>query len=251
MMAQQTNMDVVANNLANVNTSGFKKSRVDFQDLLYQTSREAGVTEAKGSMIPTGAQVGLGVREAAVQKIYTQGNFQQTSNSLDLAIEGDGFFQVTTPDGGTAYTRDGSFKMDSQGRMVTSDGYALQPQVTIPPEANKVTIGNDGTVSVSIAGQAQPQVVGQIQIVRFLNPAGLNNIGRNLALETASSGAPSAGTPGQSGLGTLAQGTVEQSNVEIVNEMVNLITAQRAYEVNSKAIQTADSMLETANNLRR
>ncbi len=251
MSAQQVNMDVVANNLANVNTSGFKRSRVDFQDLLYQSSREAGATVAKGAQVPTGAQVGLGVRSAAVQKLYSQGEFQETGNKLDLVIEGNGFFQVLTPDGSTAYTRDGSFKMDSQGRIVTSEGYALQPEITIPPEATQISIGSDGTVSVSLPGQTQPQELGQIQIARFLNPAGLNSTGRNLALPTAASGEPATGTPGLEGLGTLAQGFIERSNVKVVEEMVNMIVAQRAYEVNSKSITTADEMLGIANNLRR
>jgi flagellar basal-body rod protein FlgG len=251
MMAQQLNMDVVANNLANVNTNGFKKSRVDFQDLLYQNTREAGTTVAKGAMVPTGEQVGLGTRSAAIQKLYTPGEYQQTDTPLDLAIEGSGFFQVLTPNGATAYTRDGSFKLDNQGKIVTSDGYALQPEITVPPEASSITIGNDGTVSATLPGQTQPQELGQIQIARFLNPAGLDSAGRNLVTATASSGDPTVGTPGQDGLGTLAQGMVERSNVKVVEEMVNMIVAQRAYEVNSKGIQTADEMLGIANNLRR
>jgi flagellar basal-body rod protein FlgG len=251
MMAQQMNMDVVANNLANVNTTGFKRSRVDFQDLLYQNTREAGTTVAQGAQVPTGAQAGLGVRNAAVQKIYSQGEFQQTDNPLDLVIEGDGFFQVLMPDGNTSYTRDGTFKLDSQGRMVTSDGYALQPEITVPAEATSIAIGSDGTVSVTLPGQTQPQELGQIQVARFLNPAGLNSIGRNLALPTASSGEAVTGTPGMDGLGTLAQGMIERSNVKVVEEMVNMIVAQRAYEINSKSIQTADDMLGIANNLRR
>lgn len=251
MMAQQMNMDVVANNLANVNTTGFKRSRVDFQDLLYQNTREAGTTVAKGAEVPTGAQAGLGVRSAAVQKIYSQGEFQQTDNPLDLVIEGDGFFQVLMPDGTTSYTRDGTFKLDSQGRIVTSDGYALQPEITVPAEATSIAIGSDGTVSVTLPGQTQPQELGQVQIARFLNPAGLNSIGRNLALPTAASGEAVTGTPGMDGLGTLAQGMIERSNVKVVEEMVNMIVAQRAYEINSKSIQTADEMLGIANNLRR
>ncbi len=251
MVAQQLNMDVVANNLANVNTTGFKKSRVDFQDLLYQTTREAGTTVAKGAQVPTAMETGLGTRAGSVQKIYTTGEFQQTDNPLDVAIEGDGFFQVLMPNGNTAYTRDGSFKLDSQGRIVTSDGYTLQPEITVPPEAESISIGNDGTVSVTIPGQSQPQELGQIQTARFLNPAGLDSIGRNLALPTAASGEPTVGTPGNDGLGTLAQGMVERSNVKVVEEMVNMIVAQRAYEINSKSIQTADEMLGIANNLRR
>jgi flagellar basal-body rod protein FlgG len=250
MMAQQLNMDVVANNLANVNTTGFKGSRVDFQDLLYQSSREAGTTVAKGSAVPVGAQTGLGTRTAAIQKIYTQGDFQQTSNPLDMVIEGDGFFQVLMPDGNTAYTRDGSFKLSNEGKIVTSDGYALQPEITVPTGATSISVGTDGTVSVTMPNQTQPQELGQLQIARFVNPAGLNSVGRNLALPTASSGDPTVGTPGLDGAGTIAQGMIERSNVQVVEEMVNMIVAQRAYEINSKAITTEDEMLSTANNMR-
>ncbi|HEY3269342.1 MAG TPA: flagellar basal-body rod protein FlgG [Armatimonadota bacterium] len=251
MMAQQLNMDVVANNLANVNTTGFKRSRVDFQDLLYQNTREAGTTVAKGATVPTGAQTGLGVRPGAIQKMYGQGDLEQTDNPLDVTIEGDGFFQVLQPDGTTAYTRDGTLKMDATGKLVTSDGYALQPEITIPSEAKTISIGSDGTVSVTMPGQSQPQQLGQLQIARFLNPAGLNSIGRNLALPTAASGDPNVGTPGLNGFGTLAQGMIERSNVKVVEEMVNMIVAQRAYEVNSKAITTSDEMLGMANGLKR
>lgn len=251
MAAQQLNIDVISNNLANVNTPGFKKSRVDFQDLLYQTLRTAGTTEAQGSMVPTGIQVGLGTRPAAITRIFSQGDFQQTNNPLDLVIEGDGFFQVLLPNGTTAYTRDGTFKLDSQGRIVTADGYPLDPEITIPAEATSISIGSDGTVSVTMAGQTTPQELGQIQIAKFINPAGLNNLGRNLLAPTAASGEPIVDTPGLNGLGTIAYGFVEMSNVKVVEEMVNMIVAQRAYEVNSKAIQTADDMLSIANNLRR
>ncbi|MCL6518710.1 MAG: flagellar basal-body rod protein FlgG [Armatimonadota bacterium] len=251
MAAQQLNIDVISNNLANVNTPGFKKSRVDFQDLLYQTLRTAGTTEAQGSMVPTGIQVGLGTRPAAITRIFSQGDFQQTNNPLDLVIEGDGFFQVLLPNGTTAYTRDGTFKLDSQGRIVTADGYPLDPEITIPAEATSISIGSDGTVSVTMAGQTTPQELGQIQIAKFINPAGLNNLGRNLLAPTAASGEPIVDTPGLNGLGTIAHGFVEMSNVKVVEEMVNMIVAQRAYEVNSKAIQTADDMLSIANNLRR
>lgn len=251
MMAQQLNMDVVANNLANVNTTGFKRSRVDFQDLLYQSTREAGTTVAKGAVVPTGAQTGLGTRTGAIQKIYSQGDFQQTDNPLDMVIEGDGFFQVLMPDGNTAYTRDGTFKMSSEGKLVTSDGYALQPELSVPTGATSISIGTDGTVSVTMPNQTAPQELGQIQIARFLNPAGLQSVGRNLALPTASSGDAAVGTPGLDGLGTISQGLIERSNVQVVEEMVNMIVAQRAYEINSKAITTADEMLSTANNLRR
>lgn len=251
MEAQQLNMDVTANNLANVNTTGFKKSRVDFQDLLYQTLRTAGATQAQGMQVPTGIQVGLGTRAAGTQKIFTPGDYQQTGNDLDLIIEGDGFFQVMLPSGDLAFTRDGAFKVDGQGRVVTSDGYPLQPEITLPPETKAVSIGSDGTVSVTLAGQTDPQELGQIQIVKFLNAAGLVSEGRNLLTKSAASGEPITGIPGQDGLGTVAQGFVEMSNVKVVEEMVNMIVAQRAYEVNSKSIQTADEMLSIANNLRR
>lgn len=251
MAAQQLNMDIISNNLANVNTPGFKKTRVDFQDLLYQTFRSAGSTEAQGAEVPTGIQVGLGTRPAATTKIFSQGDFQQTQNPLDLVIEGDGFFQVLLPDGRTAYTRDGTFKLDSQGRLVTSDGFALDPEITIPAEATGISIGSDGTVTVAMPGQTAPQELGQITIAKFLNPAGLENTGRNLLLPTKASGDPVIDTPGVNGLGRLASGFVEMSNVKVVEEMVNMIVAQRAYEVNSKAIQTADEMLGIANNLRR
>ncbi|MEN6355599.1 MAG: flagellar basal-body rod protein FlgG [Armatimonadota bacterium] len=251
MAAQQTNLDITANNLANVNTSGFKKTRADFQDLLYQTIRSAGSSQAQGVQVPTGIQVGLGTRMAATQKIFTQGDYKQTDNDLDVMIEGDGFFQVMQPSGETAYTRDGSFKKDSDGKLVTSDGYAVQPEITIPSEADDITIGEDGTVTVTVSGQTAPQQIGQIQIVKFLNPAGLNSLGKNLYAATDASGEPATATPGQDGAGTLSQGMVEMSNVSVVDEMVNMIEAQRAYEVNSKSIQTSDDMLSIANNLKR
>lgn len=251
MEAQQLNMDVTANNLANVNTAGFKKSRVDFQDLLYQTIRSAGASQAQGMRIPTGIQVGLGTRVSATQKMFTPGDFQQTGNDLDMVIEGDGFFQVMLPSGELAYTRDGSFKIDGEGKIVTSDGYPLQPEISIPAEANKITIGEDGTVSVNVPGQNAPQELGQLQLVKFINPAGLNNLGRNLFANTQASGEPLTGSPGQDGLGGIRQGFIEMSNVKVVEEMINMIMAQRAYETNSKSIQTADEMLNIANNLRR
>jgi len=251
MEAQQVNLDVTANNLANVNTTGFKKSRADFQDLLYQTLRAAGSTQAQGVQVPTGIQVGLGTRLAAVQKVFTQGDFQVTGRDLDLVIEGDGFFQIALPSGETAYTRDGTFRIDGQGRIVTSDGYTLQPELTVPAESKGISVGEDGTVTVTVAGQSEPQQIGQIQIVKFLNPAGLSSIGRNALLATAASGEPVTGTPGQDGLGTIRSGVLEMSNVSVVDEMVRMIVAQRAYEVNSKSIQTSDEMLNIANNLRR
>lgn len=250
MMAQQLNVDTIANNLANVNTTGFKKTRIDFQDLLYQTARVPGAPAAEGVQIPTGIQVGLGVRAAATVKIFSQGVFQHTGNPLDLVIEGDGFFQVLLPDGSKAYTRAGSFKLDSQGNIVTSDGYPIEPPLTIPQDATDISVGSDGSVAVTIAGQAQPQTIGNIEIARFPNPAGLQAIGHNLFKETAASGQPTTGTPGLDGLGTIAQGFLELSNVNIVEEMVNMITAQRAYEANAQAIKIADEMLHLANNAR-
>jgi flagellar basal-body rod protein FlgG len=251
MEAQQLNLDAIANNLANVNTPGFKRTRVDFQDLLYQTLRAAGAAVASGATIPTGIQVGLGARPVATQRIYTQGDFQQTENPLDLVIEGDGFFQVLRPDGSTAYTRSGALKKDATGRLVTSDGFLIQPGIVIPPDSTSVTVGTDGTVSVIVAGQSAPQQVGQLQLVRFSNPAGLSAVGRNLLTQTAASGDPIVATPGTQGLGTLAQGFLEMANVKVVEEMVNMITSQRAYEASSKAIQTADEMLQISNNIRR
>ncbi len=251
MAAQQTNIDVIANNLANVNTVGFKASRVDFQDLVYQTYSEPGAATTEGTQMPTGVQVGLGTRLAAVQRIYSPGNLRQTGNSLDLAIEGDGFFQIMMPDGRTAYTRDGALKLDGQGRLVNSDGQPLDPEITIPSDATHVNIGSDGTVSVSVAGQNEAEQIGQITLTKFLNPAGLSSIGRNLLLPTAASGEPVTGAPGSEGMGTLGQGFIELSNVSIIEEMVNMIVAQRAYEVNSKCIQVADEMLAMANTLHR
>jgi flagellar basal-body rod protein FlgG len=251
MQAQQLNLDTIANNLANVNTSGFKRTRIDFQDLIYQTLRPAGASASEGAQLPTGLQVGMGTRPAATQKIFLQGDFQQTENPLDLVIEGEGFFQVTRPDGTLAYTRSGAFKKDSTGRVVTSEGLILQPEITIPQNAQEISIGSDGTVSVILAGGAAPQQIGTLELARFINPAGLLATGRNLFAPTGASGDPITGQPGLNGFGTLAQGFLEMSNVKVVEEMVNLIIAQRAYEVNSKAVQTADEMLNTANNMRR
>jgi len=251
MTAQQMNIDVIANNLANVNTVGFKASRVDFQDLVYQTIREPGAAATESTQLPTGVQVGLGSRYAAIQRLYTPGELRQTGNNLDLAVEGDGFLQVMLPDGRTAYTRDGALKLDGQGRLVNSDGHPLQPEITIPADATHVSIGSDGTVSVTIAGQSQPQQLGQITLAKFLNPAGLSSIGRNLLLPTAASGDPVVATPGTEGIGAIGQGIIEMSNVNIIEEMVSMIVAQRAYEVNSKSIQVADEMLAMANNLHR
>jgi flagellar basal-body rod protein FlgG len=251
MQAQNTNIDVISNNLANVNTAGFKRSRAEFQDLLYQTMRPPGVTSANGTQMPTGIQIGHGTRTVSTQKLFIQGDFQQTQNDLDLAIEGRGFFQITQPNGDIAYTRAGNFKIDSEGRMVTADGYLIEPEITLPTDTLSVSIATDGTVSVLQPGQTSPTDVGNIQLARFVNPAGLESIGRNLFVRTDASGDAITGTPGQEGYGTLAQGNLEMSNVSVVDEMVNMITAQRAYEVNSKAIQTADDMLQVANNLKR
>lgn len=251
MIAQQGNIDVVSNNLANANTTGFKKSRTDFQDLMYQTIRQSGSATGADTQLPTGIQMGHGVRQVATQKIYTEGSFQ-SGNSLDMAIEGDGFYQITMPDGTLSYTRDGAFKKDSQGRIVTSEGYPLQPVITIPATATSFSVAaSDGRVTANIPGQNTPQELGQIQLARFVNPAGLDSIGRNLLKETAASGAPVVTNPGTDGAGTIQQNYLEMSNVEVVEEMVNMIVAQRAYEVNSKAITTSDNMMEQAANLKR
>lgn len=251
MMAQQLSIDVISNNLSNVNTTGFKKSRVDFQDLLYQTVRAAGTPIIQGAQIPTGIQIGHGVRSVATQKIYTPGDFKQTDAPFDMLIEGDGFFQVLLPDGSIAYTRDGAFKKDGQGKIVTSDGFPMEPEIYIPEDATKISIGTDGTVSILRASEDEPEEVGQVELATFVNPAGLASVGRNLLRVTAASGPAIEGIPGLDGFGTIAQGYLEMSNVQVVEEMVNLIVAQRAYEVTSKAIQASDEMLQTANNIRR
>lgn len=252
MISQQLNVDTIANNLANVNTTSFKKSRVDFQDLLYETIKPAGTETSAGATIPEGIQVGHGVRPVSIAKLYSQGNMIQTGNPLDLVIEGDGFFQIQLPDGTTAYTRDGSFKIDQNGQVVTADGYPLSPAITIPTDNTEITVGSDGIVSVLQPGNNTPTNVGTLQLVKFVNPAGLDSrLGRNLVLETGASGAPVAGQPGLNGIGTLEQGFLENSNVQVVEEILNLIIAQRAYEANSKVIQTSDEMLQLANNVRR
>ena len=243
--AQQTRMAVTANNLANVNTTGFKRGRVAFEDLLYQNLRQVGADAAQDTQLPSGLAVGTGVRVVATEKTYTQGNLQVTNNALDVAINGRGFFQVALPDGTNAYTRDGSFKINAQGEMVTSGGYRVQPAISIPDAAQSVSIGTDGAVSVQLAGQPAPSQVGSLQVVDFVNPAGLQARGENLLLESAASGSPQAGTPGLNGLGALQQGALEASNVNVVEELVAMIETQRAYEMNSKAISTADKMLET------
>jgi flagellar basal-body rod protein FlgG len=244
MEAQQTQLDTISHNLANVSTNGFKRGHVVFEDLIYQNLRQAGANSSEQTTLPTGLQVGLGVRPVATARIFSQGNLQQSSNPLDVAVRGNGFFAVQMPDGTTGYTRDGAFQVDAQGQLVTNNGYTVQPGITIPPGAQSVTIGADGTVSVVMPGQSQPQSVGQLQLVGFVNPAGLEPKGMNLFAETAASGTPNAGTPGQNGLGSLQQGFVETSNVNVVEELVSMIQTQRAYEMNSKAIQTSDQMLQ-------
>jgi flagellar basal-body rod protein FlgG len=251
MHAQQLTLDVISNNLANVQTAGFKRSRVDFQDLVYEILNAPGAASAQGQEVPSGFQVGHGSRAVATQRLFVKGDLQQTGNPLDLAIEGDGFFQVQLPSGETGYTRSGTFKKNSEGQLVTSDGFLVQPQITIPANALSVSVGVDGTVSVLQAGQAQPQSVGTIELVRFINPAGLQSQGRNLFIPTQASGDATPGTPGSDGLGTLLQGFVEGSNVNVVEEMVGMIVTQRAYEISSRAIRTADEMMQTANNLVR
>jgi flagellar basal-body rod protein FlgG len=238
-------MAVTANNLANVNTTGFKRGRAAFEDLLYQNVRQVGAAAAQDTQLPSGLTVGTGVRVVATEKLYTQGSLQITNNALDVAINGRGFFQVALPDGSNAYTRDGSFKVNAQGELVTSGGYRVQPAISIPDGAQSVSIGTDGAVTVQLAGQVTPSQVGSLQVVDFVNPAGLQARGENLLVESAASGAPQAGTPGLNGLGSLQQGALEASNVNVVEELVSMIETQRAYEMNSKAISTTDKMLET------
>ncbi|PKM02439.1 MAG: flagellar basal-body rod protein FlgG [Gammaproteobacteria bacterium HGW-Gammaproteobacteria-6] len=245
--AQQTRMSVISNNLANVNTTGFKRSRAAFEDLLYQDLRQAGGQTSEQTEAPSGLAVGTGVRVVGTQKLFTQGNISQTNNPLDVSIQGRGFFEVLLPDGTQAYTRDGTLQIDSDGQVVTSSGYRVQPEITLPNNAQSVTIGSDGTIGVQIAGQAAPQQVGTLQIVDFINPSGLTPRGENLFLETAASGTPQPGTPGLNGLGTVLQGALETSNVNVVEELVSMIETQRAYEMNSKAISASDSMLQFLN----
>ena len=247
--AQQTQLDVISNNLANVSTNGFKRSRAVFEDLLYQTIRQPGAASSQQSNLPAGLQVGTGVRPVATARLFTQGNLQQTGNSLDMAVNGQGFFQVQLPDGSTGYTRDGSFHVDANGNLVTSNGFTVQPAITIPANAQSVTIAADGTVSVVHAGSATPANVGSLQLTTFMNPAGLQATGQNTYIETAASGTPNAGTPGSTGRGSIQQGYVETSNVNVVEELVSMIATQRAYEINSKAIQTSDQMLQKLSQL--
>ncbi|MCC2658583.1 MAG: flgG [Panacagrimonas sp.] len=246
--AQATRMTVISNNLANVATTGFKRGRATFEDLLYQTVRQAGGQTSQQTQAPTGLTLGTGVRVVATDRQFAQGNLQQTNNPLDLAVNGRGFFQVTLPDGTTAYTRDGGFQVDSQGQLVTNGGFAISPGITIPEGTQSVTVGADGTVSVRLTGEAASQQIGALTIADFINPAGLQSQGENLYVETAASGSPQTGTPGLNGLGRLVQGSLESSNVNVVEELVNMIETQRAYEMNSKAISTTDQMLAYVNN---
>jgi flagellar basal-body rod protein FlgG len=242
--AQQTRMAVTSNNLANVNTTGFKRSRAAFEDLIYQNQRQPGAQSSQATQVPSGTLIGTGVRVVGTEKLFTQGETVQTNNPLDMAVQGRGFFQVTMPDGTVAYTRDGSFHLNSDGQIVTSSGYPLEPALTVPANAQSLSIGRDGIVSVTLPGQAAPAQIGSVQTADFINPAGLEARGENLFVETASSGAPQTGTPGLNGLGTVMQGSLESSNVNVVEELVNMIETQRAYEMNSKAISATDQMLQ-------
>lgn len=246
--AQQTKMSVISNNLANASTSGFKRSRAVFEDLLYQNHRQPGAQSSQDTVYSTGLMIGTGVRTVATEKLFTQGNLSQTENPLDVAIEGRGFLQVLLPDGGLAYTRDGSMQVDNQGQLVTPSGYAIQPSINIPADAQSITIAVDGTVSVSLQGSSQTTQVGSIQLADFINSSGLQAKGGNLLLETTSSGSPQVGLPGANGLGSLLQGFIENSNVNVVEELVSMIETQRAYEMNSRAISTADQMLQYVSN---
>lgn len=242
--AQQTNLDVISNNLANVSTSGFKRSRAVFEDLLYQNIRQPGAQATQQNNLPSGLQIGTGVRTVATERIHTQGNPQLTGNSKDVMVNGSGFFPVLMPDGTQAYTRDGSFQTDQNGQLVTSSGFVIQPAITIPANAESITVGRDGTVSVKLPNTVGPTQIGALQLATFINPAGLESRGENLYVETGASGNPNLNVPGTNGAGVLMQGYVESSNVNVVEEMVNMIQTQRAYEINSKAITTSDQMLQ-------
>jgi flagellar basal-body rod protein FlgG len=242
--AQQTQLDIISNNLANVSTTGFKKSRAVFEDLLYQIIRQPGAQSSQSTQLPSGFQLGVGVRTVATERIFTQGSLQQTGNTLDAAINGRGFFQVLLPDGTTAYTRDGSFQVDSQGTLVTASGFQVQPNITLPADALVVSIARDGTVSVTQPGNPTPTVLGQLQLASFVNNAGLQSLGENLFAETAASGTPQVNIPGTNGLGLISQSMIETSNVNVAEELVNMIVAQRAFELNSRAITTSDQMLQ-------
>jgi len=249
MDAQQTKLDVTANNIANVSTAGFKKGRAEFADLMYQTIRAPGTATGEGTSAPTGAQVGMGVRTVATQRQHSMGDLQQTGNTLDMAIEGRGFFQIELPTGENAYTRNGAFKIDAEGTMVNADGYKLTSEIVVPPDAQSVAIGADGTVTAMIPGESAPTELGQIQIAMFANPSGLQSTGKTLYRETAASGAAVLANAGSEGAGGLAQGTLEMSNVKVVEEMIDLISGQRAYEINSRVISAADEMLQRTGNL--
>ncbi|UCD63423.1 MAG: flagellar basal-body rod protein FlgG [Candidatus Zixiibacteriota bacterium] len=251
MIAQQMNVDNIANNLANVNTTGFKKSKVEFQDVLYQNFRKAGSASSVGTQLPTELSIGYGTKAVTTHRQFTEGDLTPTGNPLDLAIAGDGFYQIQYPDGSTVYTRDGAFKLSADGGIVTSEGYRLLPEITIPEDAVSLSVGSDGTVEVMQYGTDVPTQIGQIELARFINPSGLSAIGHNLLVQTSASGDPLVDVPTQSGLGQIDQGYLEMSNVKVVDEMVNMIVAQRAYEMNSKAIQTADDMAQIANSLKR
>ena len=251
MIAQQTQIDVTSHNIANVNTIGYKKQRAEFADLFYQVSEYAGISSSDTSISPTGIEVGLGARPTAITKQFTQGNFKETGNNLDMAITGSGFFQLQLPDGTIGYTRNGAFKLDGQGQVVNSDGYKLIPEITVPENAVAVAVGSDGIVSVVQAGEQEPTQIGQIELANFINPAGLHSLGDNNYMNTVASGDAILGTAGLEGLGQIKQGFVEMSNVQLVEEMTDLITGQRAYEANSKAITTSDEMLQTVNQLKR
>ena len=244
MEAQQTQLDVISHNLANVSTTGFKRATAVFEDLMYQNLRQVGANSTEQSQLPTGLQLGLGVRTVATSRSFTQGSMQQTNNQLDLAIKGNGFFQVTQPDGTIGYTRDGSFQVDAQGRLVTSSGLPVANGISVPAGATNVSIATDGTVSATVSGQSTPQTIGTLALANFVNPAGLEPKGDNLYAETAASGQPNGGTAGTNGLGTVMQGFLETSNVNVVQELVSMIQTQRAYEMNSKASQTSDQMLQ-------
>ncbi len=251
MIAQQFTVDVIANNLANVNTPGFKKSRAEFQDLLYQTIGATGATGSQQARVPVAVQLGHGSRLTATQKLHSQGNSMTTGNPLDLLVEGNGYFQVSLPDGQVVYTRDGSFKMDADGSVVTSDGYPIEPAVTVPEDASEIAVDAEGRFTVRLPGQSEPQEIGQVELARFVNPSGLEAIGRNLYRVTGASGEPILAIPGQEGIGLISSGYLEMSNVQVVEEMIALITAQRAYEISSKSIQTSEEMLAIVNDLRR
>jgi len=242
--AQQKSMQVTSNNLANVNTTGFKKDRANFEDLFYQTARQPGGRSSQDTTLPSGLMLGTGSRVVSTEKIHTQGNIQQTERSLDIAIQGEGFFQVLRPDGQIAYTRDGGFQLNAQGQLVTSSGYPLEPMIEVPEQAQSITIGRDGTVTAEMPGQPEPAQLGQIELANFTNPAGLKPVGENLFVETAASGAPMVGAPGEEALGEVMQGALESSNVNIAEELVNMIETQRAFETNTKAISKTDQMLQ-------